>query len=89
MHPDEYVRHQRCGCRRDRTAARVAYDNGLDYVSYRVDKYRSTGRENPPSKTCDCTGYSFPHHRARGWCLENTSLTADDLRRREEEHCYA
>lgn len=88
-HPDEYYRHQRCGCRRDRAAIRVACDNGLEYVSYRVDKYRCTGRENPPSKTCYCNYYSFPHHIGRGWCSENLSLTADDLRRREEELSYA
>lgn len=67
-HPDEYIRPARCRqCRKG---------------FYRVDKYRSDGREQR-GHTCRCAEYSFPHFRGRGYCIHNASITAEDMRQRE------
>lgn len=73
-HPDEYIRAPRCrSCRKG---------------AYRVDPYRSSGREQD-GKTCRCDGYSFPHFRGRGYCAHNPSLTPDMLRERYESGSWA
>ena len=89
MHPGDYLRPQRCGCKRERFVLAAADKLGLFRPqTWRGDKYRTDGREQR-GKTCGCDGYSFPHFRGRGYCNENTRLTAEDLRERYESGCWA
>lgn len=59
-------------------------DNGRCRGTYRIDRYRDS-RENTKDDVCMCPNYHFPHHRGRGWCEANESLTAEDFQRRHEE----
>lgn len=79
MHPDHYVRLPRCGCGGERRAIERA--NGVRPMTWRVDKYRNTGREQA-GHTCDCGEYSHPHFKGRGWCLYNEAK-ADQRQHRE------
>lgn len=84
MQPDEYIRVHRCGCRRERKRIAKAARLGISRPqTWRVDKYRTDGREQR-GKTCNCLGYSHPHFRARGFCDHNPRITIDDLQARHE-----
>jgi hypothetical protein len=77
MHPDHYLRLPRCGCGGERRAIEAA--GGIRPMTWRVDKYRNTGREQK-GRTCICGEYSFPHYRGRGWCLYS------EAKRDQREH---
>lgn len=51
-------------------------------VTWRVDKYRNTGREQKAVGTCRCDHYSHPHAKGRGWCIHNTKITIEALEQR-------
>jgi hypothetical protein len=77
-HPDEYRRKPRC------RHCKAGY--------YRVDGYRSTGREQHP--VCDpvktgCDGYSFPHRLGSGACCANPNLTMEQRQERYERGAWA
>lgn len=73
-HPSNYVREPVC--------------QRCGKGHYRPDKYRTSGREHK-GKTCRCGGYSFPHHRGRGYCTHNPELTVDKMRERYEARHFA
>ena len=64
--PEAYVRVPRC--RRCGSAA------------WRVDRYRMEVEKKV--RPCRCVSYyPFPHRRGSGWCIHNTSWTAEDAER--------
>jgi hypothetical protein len=89
MHPEEYVRVPRCPYCRKKMFAHWQHDRRLPH--WYVDRYRSkfeAGGPNRP-KPCNCYGYSFPHHRGRGFCEHNPKLDTAALQARAESGCYA
>ncbi len=72
--PDEYVRSPRCKrCKQRGTM--------------RIDRHRM--KREWHVRPCNCYGYSFPHHKGRGYCDHNPKLTAEDLRLRHESGRYS
>lgn len=95
-HPDEYLRAPtKCGCRGERLARRRANGEGrLRPRTWRVDKYRNTGRETQAVGVCDpvitgCQGYSFPHAVGRGFCDANPDLSDEDRQERHESGSWS
>lgn len=89
-HPEEYVRAvPRCPHCKKKMCAFWAHDKTLPH--WYIDRYRSTyeagGQKRP--KPCNCYGYSFPHHRGRGFCDHNPRIDMDALEARAASGCYA